>query len=368
MTQAREATKAVEPLPERTKHEETQPDENVRLHPFLHLQRAAGNQAVLRLVQSQGHFQPDHNNEQARGWRSDWRFSAVTRSFPNAGSAQLKAVISSRNDPAEAEADEIAERVMELPRTMNSQPPKLANRTQSPLVHTASNPPALQRQAKAGDGAALTAEEPSPRALMLFEMFDSNRAKFKKGFSDLEFSRERREKDAKEETLHVKMGAINWTYVFVTNEKSGAMYVRQSQDGTPIVNIYQLIDSNLSMTQKFEINFNPDTADYVDEKAAITELTRLATLLKSSPELIITISGNMMGKPDTEKGNSPAELAKVMTIGSTVGELMLARARRVQETLEKDFKLTNVIIATTGSVINSSDGLKIFITVSGANK
>ena len=138
MTQAREATKAVEPLPDRTKHEEAQADENVRPHPFLHLQRAAGNQAVLRRLEPQGHSETNLNDEQARGWRSDWRRSRLTRSFANAGPVQVKPVISSPDDPAEVEADEVADWVMELTRTMNSQPGKLAERNQS--SHTASTP------------------------------------------------------------------------------------------------------------------------------------------------------------------------------------------------------------------------------------
>ena len=47
---------------------------------------------------------------------------------------------------------------------------------------------------------------------MLLEMFNSNRAKFQTGFNELEFAREAKEKDAKEETLHVKVDATNWTY------------------------------------------------------------------------------------------------------------------------------------------------------------
>jgi hypothetical protein len=165
---------------------------------ILQLQRAAGNQAVVRLLESQRHFpnnsatyqprddylaslylaiQPKLTNNQphdAYEREADRIAAQAVQESPqnhNAGPVQLKPGISSPNDPAEVEADEIADQVLELTGMMNPQSETLAERNQSPLIHPSSNPPALQRQAKAGDGPALTTEEPSPKALMLFEMF-----------------------------------------------------------------------------------------------------------------------------------------------------------------------------------------------------
>src|SRR6266550_358583 len=57
MTQARDAKKKTADPLERRKLEEHQPDESSRQHSLIHLQRAAGNRAVVQLLQSHGHLQ-----------------------------------------------------------------------------------------------------------------------------------------------------------------------------------------------------------------------------------------------------------------------------------------------------------------------
>ena len=105
MTQALEPAKNAEPFPERTKQKEKRPHEQVALHPFLDLQRAAGNQAVLRLLASIGDFQdkPAINHSTNALFASS--FLAV-RPEPS-GSQPGKA--------CEQKADHIAAKVMRKP-------------------------------------------------------------------------------------------------------------------------------------------------------------------------------------------------------------------------------------------------------------
>jgi hypothetical protein len=137
MTQAREAKKAVEPSPDRTKHEGKETDDHVRGHPFIDLQRAAGNQAVLRLLESQSQFQtnPEHNQS-----------SALDFSLRSA-SIQTKFAVSQPNDPAEREADSIAEQVV-------------GSRAREHQVQAQSQGPELSECAFGGQGKSLAVSNP----------------------------------------------------------------------------------------------------------------------------------------------------------------------------------------------------------------
>jgi hypothetical protein len=100
MTQAREATKTVEPLADRTKQQEKQPDESVRLHPLLDLQRAAGNQAVVQLLSSLGRSQIPSNA------------GANRERFPLLSTVvQPKLKFGAQRDSSEEEADSLADQV-----------------------------------------------------------------------------------------------------------------------------------------------------------------------------------------------------------------------------------------------------------------
>jgi len=88
------------------------------------------------------------------------------------------------------------------------------------------------------DDPVVKTEEPSPRALMLLERFTKNRSSFKRVFES-EFRTESKDKDASEESIGVKDGGIHWTLKFITNNRTGLIYVRQSQDGADIINYYQ---------------------------------------------------------------------------------------------------------------------------------
>jgi hypothetical protein len=81
-------------------------------------------------------------------------------------------------------------------------------------------------------------DEPSPKALMLLEIFTKNKQRFRR-YSSSEFQREAKDKDANVETIQGKKGEIKWTYQIVTNKNTDLIYVRESQDGTQIVNYYQ---------------------------------------------------------------------------------------------------------------------------------
>jgi hypothetical protein len=108
------------------------------------------------------------------------------------------------------------------------------------------NPPILDLQRTIGNQAVLRLlqdEEPSPRALVLLEMFTKNRARFMK-FSPSEFElRESEDKDASIESVRVEEGGLYWTYTFVTNSKTGFIYVRQHQDGIQDANYFQSIQA-----------------------------------------------------------------------------------------------------------------------------
>ncbi len=226
----------------------------------------------------------------------------------------------------------------------------------------------LQRKAESVDEPAVKTEGPSPRAAMLLDMFTKNRSGFRR-FSGSEFQRESNDKDASVETIQTKIGGTNWTYQFVTNNKTGAIYVRQSQDGTEIVNFYEPVTTRGCEAEKLEIKFRESSDKYLNESDVAVKLTSLAKILKDNPGLRITVSGNIYSpsNPQLIKGNSDAALAQNQFYlngkTTTAAELMLARARRVQQTLYEDLKVTNVITPTTGSIMEHEDGLKIFITI-----
>jgi hypothetical protein len=226
----------------------------------------------------------------------------------------------------------------------------------------------LQRQAKSVNEPAVKTEVPSPRASMLLDMFTKNRSGFRR-FSGSEFQRESNDKDASVETIQTKIGGTNWTYQFVTNNKTGAIYVRQSQDETQIVNFYEPIATSGCEAEKFEIKFWESSDKYFNESDVVAKLTSLAKILEGNPGLRVTVSGNVYSpsNPQLIKGNSDAALAQNQFYLNgkitTAAELMLARARRAQQTLYEDLKVTNVITPTTGSIMENEDGLKIFITI-----
>jgi hypothetical protein len=100
MTQAREATKTVEPLPERAKQEDKKTDDHFRVHPFLDLQRAAGNRAVVQLPSSFGPSQSSSHIGENRE-----RFPLVSTVV------QPKLKFGAPRDSSEEEADRFADQV-----------------------------------------------------------------------------------------------------------------------------------------------------------------------------------------------------------------------------------------------------------------
>ncbi|HEX8177255.1 MAG TPA: hypothetical protein VF543_19355 [Pyrinomonadaceae bacterium] len=96
----------------------------------------------------------------------------------------------------------------------------------------------ISANAQQDDEPVVITKNPSPRALMLLDMFIKNRSSFKGSFEN-DFRTEAKDKDASEESIQVKEREIYWTLKFVANNKTGVIYVRQSQDGTATVNWYQ---------------------------------------------------------------------------------------------------------------------------------
>lgn len=141
---------------------------------------------------------------------------------------------SARSNARPLAANRIAHPSMHLQRTVGNQAVQRLLRAGTEGL----NSPVLQRQAASkGDPAAKTVE-PSPRALMLLDVFTKNRSSFKR-VHESDFRTESKDKDASVESIRVKEGGIYWTLKFVTNNKTGVIYVRQSQDGTDVVNWYQ---------------------------------------------------------------------------------------------------------------------------------
>ncbi|HEV7475359.1 MAG TPA: DUF4157 domain-containing protein [Pyrinomonadaceae bacterium] len=122
MKQARDTTtKSAAPL-ERKKQEEKQPEETSRLHPLLHIQRAAGNQTVLRLLESQSHFQTNPHDNRSRDAHFAPRVASIQLKGAMAHGKELHGSffgiqrksleVSEPTDAAEKEADEVARRVV----------------------------------------------------------------------------------------------------------------------------------------------------------------------------------------------------------------------------------------------------------------
>ena len=122
------------------------------------------------------------------------------------------------------------------------------------------NAPA-QLQAEAEDDPTVN---PSPRALQLLKELNDAKKDNRNicNFSGSEFIREAGDTDAVTESIRVKneveedsqVGAM-WTYEFVENKRTGHIFVRESQDGTEIVNYY-VIWPNLT---------EPTTADLFNQ-------------------------------------------------------------------------------------------------------
>lgn len=101
----------------------------------------------------------------------------------------------------------------------------------------------LSENAQQDDDPVVITKNPSPRALMLLDTFIKNRSSFKGSFEN-DFRTEAKDKDASVESIQVKERGIYWTLKFVVNNKTGVIYVRQSQDETGIVNWHQAVLSD----------------------------------------------------------------------------------------------------------------------------
>jgi hypothetical protein len=250
-------------------------------------------------------------------------------------------------------------------------------------------------------------DEPSAAALRYLEMFLAGKKTFKR-LSGSEFAREYDVQSATRETIQNKQGAISWTYTFVIDVKAAVMYVRESQDGTQIVNHYQgalapsedetqreptitsateeatsppegspasepvtfngkPIAPGTTLTVSYLLNFRRSSDSYDDASAAST-LASLAALLKANPQFSVWIAGNIYS-PDTSRlsGNSPAALAQpgyyLNGAPVTAATLMLARARRVRSTLTTELGVTNRLRVLPGNILNTTAGLRVVITI-----
>jgi hypothetical protein len=95
-------------------------------HPLLHLQRAIGNQAVLRMLQTHAQ-EPDVGLTAAASPRFGHDFSRIPIHPPAAGAIQTKLAISKPGDEYEQEADRIADQVMTVPthHSVSGAPPRI---------------------------------------------------------------------------------------------------------------------------------------------------------------------------------------------------------------------------------------------------
>lgn len=172
----------------------------------------------------------------------------------------------------------------------------------------------LRANAVAGatNAAAVKTEEPSPRALMLLEMFTKNRPRFKK-FSSSEYEfRERKDKDASRESIRVKEGEIYWTLEFVTNNKTGFIYVRQSQDETRIVNYFQSIQAEKASSDAAsqKISDKEATSDKEDKPVAKAPPKEAAGNDEKEPPKKTSPSINQQASKENPKAESHYKIGK----------------------------------------------------------
>jgi uncharacterized protein DUF4157 len=127
-----------------------------------------------------------------------------------------------------------------------------------------------------------------------------------------------------------------------------------------------------SVVETFEISFNRSSDSYTNETAVAATLASLGKLLKQNPELRITIRGNVFNNdPGIIQGGSKIAVDQggfyLNGKETTVAEVMLARARRVRQTLTSTLKVANTINVRTGRVMGPG-GLKISITITNPSK
>jgi hypothetical protein len=92
------------------------PGPDYREHPILHLQRAIGNQAVQRMLQTHAEA-PEARSTAAGSSRFGYDFSRIPIYPPAAGAIRTKLAINKPGDEYEQEADRVAEQVMRMTNT-----------------------------------------------------------------------------------------------------------------------------------------------------------------------------------------------------------------------------------------------------------
>src|SRR5216684_424434 len=116
MTKTKDQTKTTAE-PQRRKQVEKQPDKAEWLHPLLQLQRAAGNQAVARLLKSQSHFRSgpgtNHSGGEQSALRSQFQAHSSEVARQSVGVQRKSIELSKPTDAAEKEADEVARKVVD---------------------------------------------------------------------------------------------------------------------------------------------------------------------------------------------------------------------------------------------------------------
>lgn len=90
------------------------PGLNHREHPILHLQRAIGNQAVQRMLQTHAE-EPEARSTATASSRFEHDFSPIPIHLPVAGAIQTKLGITKPGGEYEQEADRVAQQVMRMP-------------------------------------------------------------------------------------------------------------------------------------------------------------------------------------------------------------------------------------------------------------
>jgi hypothetical protein len=102
--------------------------------------------------------------------------------------------------------------------------------------------PALQCQAVADDDPLLKSKKPTARAAILLQMFWSGVTNTGLSFapsSEGDFDTASIDTDARVETIQAIKNAGSMTYTLITNKKTGAIHVREKEDGTDLVRYYQ---------------------------------------------------------------------------------------------------------------------------------
>jgi hypothetical protein len=225
--------------------------------------------------------------------------------------------------------------------TRSSAQPLAASQAVHPLIQlqrTIGNQ-AVQRLLRANgqhdDDPVVITKSPSPKALMLLDMFIKNRASFK-GASESAFGTEAKDKDASVESIQVKDGEIYWTLKFVTNNKTGVIYVRQSQDGTGIVNWHQGVLSEKAAPSEecakkawvkefdFFSKMKPTPSGSIESSFEKKDLIQMVKLIeaRNCPPKEIQVSVTLFNKIG---GTVPSDNIAVKNLGFNFKEFLEAR-------------------------------------------